>query len=75
MFIWILKSSRCRSQGEKFRDKIIIAISNNSEITISLLAKMLNISDRAVSKHLKALQESGKIRRVGPDKGGHWEIC
>ena len=58
-----------------FRDKIIIAISNNSEITISLLAKMLNISDRAVSKHLKALQESGKIRRVGPDKGGHWEIC
>jgi hypothetical protein len=23
---------------------------------------------------MKKLQEHGVIRRVGPDKGGHWEI-
>lgn len=71
------KSSEKGSEkgSEKTKTKIVIAISNNSVITISQLAQMLNISDRAVSKHLKALQASGKIRRVGPDKGGHWEVC
>lgn len=23
---------------------------------------------------MKKLQEQGIIRRVGPDKGGHWEV-
>lgn len=27
-----------------------------------------------VARHIKTLQEKGIIRRVGPDKGGHWEI-
>lgn len=29
----------------------------------------------AVSKHMKQMQELMLIRRVGPDKGGHWEVC
>ena len=24
--------------------------------------------------NMRKLKESGQIRRVGPDKGGHWEI-
>ena len=27
-----------------------------------------------VEKNLKALRESGRLRRVGPAKGGHWEV-
>ena len=26
-----------------------------------------------ILKH-RVLQEAGEIRRVGPDKGGHWEV-
>ena len=28
----------------------------------------------AVEKNLKALRESARFRRVGPDKGGRWEV-
>ena len=35
---------------------------------------MLQISTKAIEKHIKNLREDGIIRRVGPDKGGHWEV-
>ena len=53
---------------------IISAIINNPHITQSELAKMLEISLVHVNKNMKKLQENGIIRRVGPDKGGHWEV-
>ena len=44
------------------------------KITQSELAESLQISVKAVEKHIKNLREQGIIRRVGPDKGGHWEV-
>ena len=38
------------------------------------MAKKLNISTRAVEKQIAKLKKEGKIRRVGPDRGGYWEI-
>lgn len=38
------------------------------------MATALCINRSAVSKHLKHMQAEGVIRRVGPDKGGHWEV-
>ena len=35
---------------------------------------ILGISRRAVAKQIAILKESGQLRRIGPDKGGHWEI-
>ena len=60
--------------SEKTRDRIVREMKENPLITINELAIMLSISDRAVSKHLKKLQEEGKIRRVGADRGGFWEV-
>ena len=53
---------------------IISAVSENPHITQSELAKILNITVVHINKNMKKLQEKGIIRRVGPDKGGHWEI-
>ena len=36
--------------------------------------KKLEINDSVVRKHLDALKAKGVIERIGPDKGGHWEI-
>ncbi|MBQ4439601.1 MAG: putative DNA binding domain-containing protein [Kiritimatiellae bacterium] len=66
------KSSQKGSQ--KSSQKIIATISDNTEITIRELASMLGISQRAVSKHISSLQTRGYLRRIGPDKGGHWEV-
>ena len=58
----------------KSREKIIIIIRDNPTVTQLELSNMLQISTKAIEKHIKNLREDGIIRRVGPDKGGHWEV-
>lgn len=67
--------------GEKFGEKlsdtqriIIQSMVVNNKITLSELAKFINISQRGIEKNVKMLQDNGFIRRVGPAKGGHWEV-
>lgn len=63
--------------GEKVGDtelKIINLIKNNTKITYSELAKEVNIAEKNIYKNILKLKEKGIIRRIGPDKGGHWEI-
>ncbi len=48
-------------------------IKKNSAVSAQELAGMLGITSRAVEKHLSKLKEKGIIKRIGPDKGGHWE--
>ncbi len=38
------------------------------------LSEKLGINESAVQKHLDALKKKEAINRVGPDKGGHWEV-
>lgn len=61
--------------GEKSREKIINIIRDNPTVTQLELSNMLQISTKAIEKHIKNLREDGIIRRVGPDKGGHWKVC
>lgn len=44
------------------------------KITITEVADRLGLNRRGVAKHVQNLQQQGIIRRVGPNKGGHWEI-
>ena len=46
----------------------------NPNATAQSISKEINIASRNVQEHLRKLQEQGVIRRIGPDKGGHWEI-
>ena len=43
-------------------------------MTIGEIAKELNMSTAGIEKNLGNLKKSGEIKRIGPDKGGHWEI-
>jgi len=62
------KSSRKSSQ------KILKILKDNPEVTIAELSVLLDITDRAVKKNLTTLKKSELIKRIGPDKGGHWEV-
>lgn len=59
---------------QKTTQKIIELIKENPFITRKELAEKLDISEEGVKYHLKILKEKNKIKRIGPDKGGHWEI-
>lgn len=46
----------------------------NAVETSASLAEYLGVNERTIRRDLRYLQEQGIIRRVGPDKGGHWEV-
>ena len=67
---------KARSQGIKLTENRIAMVSlmiDDPYISRASIAKNLGINTSAVSRNIEALR--GKIiRRVGPDKGGFWEI-
>ncbi len=57
------------------RLRIVQAMRQNPRITTVELANQLGLtSTTGIDKHLKAMREAGCIRRVGPARGGHWEV-
>jgi len=60
---------------QKTTQRIIRLIRHNPQITRQELAIELGISDSGVKYHLKKMKAEDLIRRVGPDKGGHWEVA
>ena len=67
-------SEKTTESSEKTSKKILNLLNQDSLMTTAVLSSILGISERAVSKQLKNLQVQGRLRRVGPDKGGHWEV-
>lgn len=58
----------------KTSGKIIDALNKNCFMTIPELAHMIGISTRSIERNLQKLQKDGRLRRIGPPKGGHWEV-
>jgi Winged helix-turn-helix DNA-binding len=58
----------------KTSGKIIALMGSNDQITIPELAEAIGISDRSVERTIRKLQQDGRLRRIGPAKGGYWEV-
>ena len=43
-------------------------------ITREELSQITGLSIRGVEWNLTKLKAEGKIKRIGPDKGGHWKV-
>ena len=57
------------------RDAEIVRImKENPEVTTSQMAEVLGVSRQTIATRVKVLQAQGIVRRIGPDKGGHWEV-
>ena len=53
---------------------IIRAIKANGHVTIVELCRKTRLSSSGVYKIIAALKKASKIRRIGPTKGGYWEV-
>ena len=60
--------------AQKTDRKIIECIKNNPYISRVELSELCNISQDGIKWQLRKMQKENIIRRVGPDKGGYWEI-
>ena len=55
-------------------DALLLAlIKANRDLTIQRMQEGLGMSRSGIKKALARLRAAGRLRRVGPDKGGHWE--
>ncbi len=59
---------------EKTREKIIRLIKDNPRITQEELAEKAGISIKGVEWNLNQLKQKGLLKRIGPDKGGYWQV-
>jgi ATP-dependent DNA helicase RecG len=61
-------------KSEKTSEKILHLIAGNNKITIAELAEVVGVAPRSIERNIQHLQKQGLLRRIGPDKGGHWEV-
>ncbi len=54
--------------------KIFDLIKSNARITYDELASLTGKHKDTIRVHLKSLRQKGLLVRIGPDKGGHWEV-
>ncbi len=59
---------------EKSKEKILGYLSVNPSATTAELAEITKLSISGVEKNIRELKTTGRLRRVGADKGGHWEV-
>jgi ATP-dependent DNA helicase RecG len=55
-------------------ERILNIIEKEPQITIRELSERLQKTTRSVEMQLRKLSSENKILRVGPDKGGYWQI-
>ena len=54
--------------------KIISLIKENPSITIHELADKIGLTVKGIEWNIRKVKEDGKLKRIGPAKGGYWEI-
>lgn len=70
----VLDGERVFGQLEERSEKILALLYSEPRLLVRMLAERLGISPRAVEKQIAKLREQGHLRRIGPAKGGHWEV-
>lgn len=68
------KLTENREKTIKSREKIIVLLSQDNSLSAAALAERIGITPKAVEKHIARMKAEGILKRIGPDKGGYWQI-
>ncbi len=66
--------STVEKSREKSREKVLSLVEENTNITTAEMATGLGLSQAGIEKIIQNLKSEGRLRRVGSDKGGSWEV-
>ena len=62
-------------KGLSDKEKIVFSvIKTDPYTTTAFLAKSKKLTRPTIERAIKKLKQLGLIKRIGPDKGGHWEV-
>lgn len=56
------------------QQRILELLADNPRLAASELAKIVGISRRNIEQNVAALKKMGRLKRIGPAYGGHWEV-
>lgn len=62
-----------RKGGQKTVDRLLALIASHPHITQAGMVAAIGITRSTIQKHIANLKAAGRLRRIGPDKGGYWE--
>ena len=68
------KTEKTREKIEKTREKILHLIFTDPKITMKELAQETGVTEKGVEWQINELKQLGYLKRIGPDKGGYWEV-
>jgi len=60
--------------SEKTREKNLSVLKATPYIPIKELAGIVEISQKGIEWQITKLKKEGRIKRIGSDKGGRWEV-
>lgn len=58
----------------KRRNEIRKILKKNKTCSVSMLANILGVSSRTISRDINRLKTEGKLKRVGNENTGYWEV-
>ena len=63
-----------KKSGKKSDKKILNHLKGHPSATLDELQELTGLSSGGIRKAIRRLKDAKLLRRVGPDKGGHWEV-
>jgi ATP-dependent DNA helicase RecG len=69
-----ISSGSSPKSSPKTEEQILELMRKNVSITTEEIGSALGITKRAVLKQVEKLKDQGRLKRIGPARGGHWEV-
>ncbi len=73
-FQTIIRRARGKEPGRETREKILALIAADPTISTHDLAERIGITPKGIEWQLRQLRQAGRLKRVGPRKGGRGEV-
>jgi len=67
------KEQESSKKSSKKSSMILELMQENPSISFQTMAETMDMSMAGVRRIVDKLRAQGKVRRIGPDKGGYWQ--
>ncbi|MEY2861028.1 MAG: hypothetical protein RL392_1486 [Pseudomonadota bacterium] len=67
-------SKPLKAPQRHLKDVLLTQLSEQPGLSMAALAELNQTSLDSIRHHLLALQSAGRIRHLGPSRGGYWEV-
>jgi len=68
------QKKRSEKSGQKTVERLWQLLEAQPHLSQAGLVAALGVTRSTIQKHIANLKAAGRLRRIGPDKGGHWEV-